>query len=31
MRYTIYKDPHRVLDRDFFGESFINSGKGGKV
>lgn len=20
MRYTIYKDPHRVLDRDFFGE-----------
>ena len=20
MRYTIYNDPHRVLDRDFFGE-----------
>jgi len=27
MRYTIYKDPHRVLDRDFFGEWNATNGK----
>ncbi len=27
MNYTIYKDPHRVLDRDFFGEWNAETGR----